>query len=284
MADDRALGFEHLHAGSRQHHALVGQWVVAPEGHHQVGALDPLQRHSPVLGEAGRADGQRIDPAVDAGVGPVDQAEHGAHVLATTHVLAAVRAVDAVAGGRDLLALGALDPLLGGLVAADCGFGQRLPEIAQVLDEAQGGVEDRLRLALLPELDGGEAFQLAVPLLDQLQLLPAQAQARLFHLVGLVQLLEIGDLQRQPTRRAAQLAGDQGVADLADELERALGLLDLVRAVDVLGLFQDLAQVLGAAQGLQRRHFDGRGRVRANTDAEASGLDHLARDLGIPER
>ena len=73
------------------------------------------------------------------------------------------------------------------------------------------------------------------------------------------------------------------VSDLAGELQRALRLLDLVGAVDLLGRFQDLAQVLGAAERLQRGHLDGGRGVRPDPDAEAAGLDDLARDLGIPE-
>src|SRR6185437_16602644 len=93
--------------------------VVATEADPEVGALDAVERHSAVLGKAGGAHGQRVDAAVDAAVGVVDQVQDRADVLAASHVLAAFRAVDAVGGRYLRLAVGALDPLLVGLVAAD---------------------------------------------------------------------------------------------------------------------------------------------------------------------
>src|SRR5207245_4430357 len=96
LADDRALGFEHLHAGCGQHDALVGQRVVAPEAHPQIGALDAVERYAAVLRKAGRTDRQRVDAAVDPAVGIVDQVKDGADVLAAAHVLAAFGAVDSI--------------------------------------------------------------------------------------------------------------------------------------------------------------------------------------------
>src|SRR5207302_9022713 len=133
---------------------------------------------APVLGEAGRADCEGVDAAVDASVEVADQVEDGADVFATAEVLVTGGAVAAVGGGDLLLAARALDPLLGRLVAPDGRFGKILAEVAEVFDEAHRGVEDRQLLGLLPELDGGEAGDLGVPLLDQLQLLARQVDAR----------------------------------------------------------------------------------------------------------
>ncbi|TMC32918.1 MAG: hypothetical protein E6J28_14500, partial [Chloroflexi bacterium] len=128
---------------------------------------------------------------------------------------------------RDLgLALGALDPLLGRLVAADRGLGEVLAVVAQVLDEPHGRIEDRVGLGLLAQDDGGEALQVAVPLLDDVQLLESEPEAVLLHLVGALELLPVGDLQRQPHGSPAELAGQEGGAHLADELERFLRLDD----------------------------------------------------------
>ena len=278
LADDRALGFEHLHARGRKHDPFVRQRVVAPEADPQVRALDPVERHTPVLGEARRADGQRIDAAIDPTVGVVDEVEDRAYVLAASHVLAAVRAVDAV-GGRDLgLALGAFDPLLSGLIAPDGCLGELLAVVAEVLDEAHRRVEHGVALGLLAQHDGGEAFELAVPLLDDVELLVAEPQAVLLHLVGALELLPVADLEGQAHRSPAELAGQQRAAYLADELERLLGLDDGIDAVDELLLLEDLAQQLGASVRLQGEHLGGGGRAGADADAEASGLDLLPRD------
>jgi hypothetical protein len=72
--------------------------------------------------------------------------------------------------------------------------------------------------------------------------------------------------------------------DLADELERLLRLGDGVRAVDLLDLLEHLPKPLGAPEGLERLDLLGGRAARADADAEAAGLDLLARNLGIPER
>ena len=53
LADHRTLRLEHLHAGGRKHDALVRQRVVPAKAHPEVGALDSLERHAAVFGEAG---------------------------------------------------------------------------------------------------------------------------------------------------------------------------------------------------------------------------------------
>src|SRR5207237_1706422 len=120
------------------------------------GAGAPVRGHAPVRVKAGGADGQGVDAAVDPGVLVADQVKDGANEFTAPHVLAAAWAVHAVGGRHDLLAARALHPLLGRLVAADGGLGEILTEVAEVLYEAHRGVEDRLRLGLLPERDGGE--------------------------------------------------------------------------------------------------------------------------------
>ena len=71
--------------------------------------------------------------------------------------------------------------------------------------------------------------------------------------------------------------------DLADELERLVRPGDRVGAVDLLDLFEHLAQALGAAEGLEGLDLLGRGAAWADADAKAPGLDLLAWNLGIPE-
>src|SRR6266571_702647 len=284
LADDRALRLEHLDAGRGQGDAFVREGVVAPEADPQVGALDPVERHAAVFGEAGGANGQGVDAAVDPAICVVDQVEDGADVLAPPHVLAAFGAVDAVRG-RDLcLALGALDPLLGGLIAPDRGFGELLPEVAQVLDEAQRRVEDGQRFGLLAQNNDREALKVAVPLFDQLQLLVAKAQPVLFHLEVAVEVLPVGDLEREPRRGSTEPAGQQRLADLAHELERLLGLDDGVGAVDAPLLLEDLTQELGPAGRLHRRDLGCRRRARADANSKPAGLDLLARYVRVPER
>ena len=210
--------------------------------------------------------------------------EDRAHVLAAAHVLATVRAVDAGRGGDFGLTLRALDPLLGRLVAAHGRLCELLPVVAQMLDEPHRRVEERVRLALLAKHDGGETFQVAVPLLDDVEFLEAQAQPVLLHLVEALELLPVGDLEGQAHRRAAQLAGEKGGADLADELDRLLGLDDVVGAVDDFLFLEDLAEQLRSSGGLQGGHLGGRGRAGTDADAEPSGLDLFARNLRVPER
>ena len=210
--------------------------------------------------------------------------QHGPHVLAAAHVVVALRAVDAVRG-RDLgLAVRALDPLLGGLVLAHRGLGELLAEVAQVLDEAERRAEDWLGLSLLAQHDRRKALEVAVPLLDQLQLLVAEAEPVLLHLVLAIQVLPVGELERQAHGRAAELAREQGGGHLADELEGLLGLGHLVGAVDLLQLFEHLAQALGAPEGLQRLDLLGGRAAWTNANAKAAGLDLLARNLRIPQR
>ena len=117
-----------------------------------------------------------------------------------------------------------------------------------------------------------------------MELLVPEPEPVLLHLVGPFELLPVADLQGEPHGGPAQLAGQKGRADLADELEGLLRLDDVVGAVDELLLLEHLAQQLGAAVGLQGEDL-GRGR-RAGTDsdAKASGLDLFARDVRIPER
>ena len=96
LPDHRALGLEHLNRGRGQDHAFIGERVVAAERNPQVRALDAVKRHPAVLGEAGRANRQRIDAAVDPSVRVIDQMQLRAHVFTATHVLTAIRAMDAV--------------------------------------------------------------------------------------------------------------------------------------------------------------------------------------------
>ena len=141
-----------------------------------------------------------------------------------------------------------------------------------------------MRLGLLAQDDGGEALEVAVPLLDHVQLLEAEPQPVLLDLVGALELLPVGDLQREPHRRPAQLAGQQGAADLADELKRLFGLDDVVGAVDELLLLEHLAQQLGASVSLERQHLRRRRRAGTDADAKAACLDLLPGDLRVPER
>jgi len=152
-----------------------------------------------------------------------------------------------------------------------------------VLDEPHGRVEQGVALGLLAQDDGGEALKVAVPLLDDVQLLEAKPEAVLLHLVGALELLPVGDLESEAHGRPAELAGEQGGADLADELQGLLGFDDRVGAVDQLLLLQHLAQQLGSSVSFQCEHLVRRRRAGAHTDAEAAGLDLLARDLRVPE-
>src|ERR1700694_2865972 len=283
LPDHRALGLEHLHAGGRQHDALVRQRVVAAEAYPQVGALNAVQRHAAVLGKPGRADGQRVDAAVDAAVGVVDQVEDRADVLAPAHVLTAFGAVDSGRGRHLGLALRAFDPLLGRLVAPYRRLGELLAVVAKVLDEAESRIEDRQRLGLLAQDDGREAFQVPVPLLDQLQLLGADPEAVFLHLELAVELLPVGDLERQADRRPAQPSRQERLPDPADDFHGLIGLDYGVGTVDAPLLLEDLPEQLGAAGGFQRGDLRRRGRARADADSEPAGLHLLARNIRVPE-
>jgi hypothetical protein len=116
------------------------------------------------------------------------------------------------------------------------------------------------------------------------QLLVAQPETVLLHLVVAVQVLPVRDLERQPHRRAAELAREQRGAHLPRELEGLLGLDHGVDAVDDPLVLEHLAQQLGAAGGFQGQHLGGGGRARTHADAEAAGLDLLAGNVRIPER
>lgn len=137
---------------------------------------------------------------------------------------------------------------------------------------------------MLAQADGGESLEVAVPLLDDVQLLVAEAQAVLLHLVFAVQVLPVGDLERQAHRRPSELARQERRAHLADELERLLGLNHGVDAVDDLLFLEHLAQQLGSAGGFEGQHLGGGGGSWADPDAEAAGLDLLAGNVRIPER
>src|SRR2546430_17380263 len=91
-------------------------------------------------------------------------------------------------------------------------------------------------------------------------LLVAEPQPVLLHLVCTLELLPVADLEGEAHRGPAELARDQGGADLADELERLFRLDDVVGAVDELLLLEHLAQQLRASVGFQRRHLGGGGR------------------------
>ncbi len=117
-----------------------------------------------------------------------------------------------------------------------------------------------------------------------MQLLVAEPQAVLLHLVVAVQVLPVGDLEGQAHRCPAQLAREQRRAHLSREFEGLLGLDERVDAVDDPLLLEHLAQQLGAAGGFHGQDLRrGRG-ARAHADAEPAGLDLLARNVRIPER
>ena len=100
-----------------------------------------------------------------------------------------------------------------------------------------------------------------------MELLVAEAQAVLLHLELAVEVLPVGDLEGEAHRRPAQPSSQQGLADLADELEGLFGLDDRVDPVDAPLLLEHLAQQLGTAGGLQGGHLGRGGRARTDTDA-----------------
>ena len=152
-----------------------------------------------------------------------------------------------------------------------------------MLDEANGGVEDGGCLRLVAEDDRGEALQVAVPLLDQLQLLVAQPEPVLLHLVLAVEVLPVRQLEGEAHRGAPELACDEGGVDLADELEGLLGLGDRVRAVDLLDLLEHLAEPFSSAERLEGLDLLSGRAARPDANAQAAGLYLLAGNLRIPQ-
>jgi len=152
-----------------------------------------------------------------------------------------------------------------------------------MLDEAHRRVEDGQPLCLLTQDDGGEPFQVAVPLFDQLQLLVAKPEPVLLHLELAVEVLPVGDLESQALRSPSKPSGQQRLLDLADELERLFRLDYGVGAVDAPLLFEHLPQELGSACCLERRHLEGGRSAGAHADPQTAGLDLFARDVRVPE-
>src|SRR5437588_6665903 len=170
--------------------------------------------------------------------------QDGADVLATAHVFAAARAVDAVRCRHLCLAARALEPLLSRLVAPDGRFRELLPELPEMVDEAARRIQDRQLLAVLTQLDGREAFEHAVPLLDQLHLFVAQDDAPRFldRVFGVLDLLPVADLESEPAVRAAEPPVDQVGLDEPYAVERLVGPLDRVLELDLVELLDRTAE------------------------------------------